>query len=122
MTALATLAAITLDCSDVKKMSDFYSQALDFKVIWSDDNVAYLQGADTIRLGLQRVDGYTAPSWPTQQVPQQSHLDLSVQDVAVAEAEMVKLGATVATEQPGADRWRVLLDPDGHPFCLTALV
>ncbi len=122
MTALATLAAITLDCSDPKKLSDFYAQALDWKVIWSDENVAYLQGEEGIRLGFQRVDSYNPPRWPSQDVPQQSHLDLSVPDVSAAEAEMVKLGATVAEEQPGGDRWRVLLDPEGHPFCLTALV
>ena len=30
----------------------------------------------------------------------------------------VELGATLPDEQPG-ETWRVLLDPSGHPFCLT---
>jgi hypothetical protein len=24
--------------------------------------------------------------------------------------------------QPSPDRWRVLIDPAGHPFCLTTLI
>nr|WP_239484602.1 VOC family protein [Streptomyces sp. CS081A] len=29
------------------------------------------------------------------------------------------LGATVPADQPRPDLWRVVLDPAGHPFCLT---
>ena len=36
-----------------------------------------------------------------------------------AAAASLKLGATRPDHQPGGDRWRVLLDPAGHPFCLT---
>jgi hypothetical protein len=49
------------------------------------------------------------------------HLDLAVDDKAVAEAEALRLGARVADDQPGGDTWRVLLDPAGHPFCLTSV-
>ena len=35
-----------------------------------------------------------------------------------AAARCVELGATRPDEQPG-ESWRVLLDPSGHPFCLT---
>ncbi len=30
--------------------------------------------------------------------------------------------ATKAGEQPSPDGWRVLLDPAGHPFCVTTLI
>ena len=36
----------------------------------------------------------------------------------VATKEMLELGATLPEFQPG-ETWRVLLDPSGHPFCLT---
>jgi hypothetical protein len=42
------------------------------------------------------------------------------EDLDVGEAEAVKLGAHRAEVQPRPDRWRVLLDPAGHPFCLVA--
>ncbi|USY17364.1 hypothetical protein NE857_18635 [Nocardiopsis exhalans] len=32
---------------------------------------------------------------------------------------LLGLGAHKPEEQPGGDRWRVLVDPAGHPFCLT---
>ena len=38
---------------------------------------------------------------------------------ARAEEAAVELGATVPEDQPG-ETWRVLLDPAGHPFCLTS--
>jgi hypothetical protein len=45
------------------------------------------------------------------------HLDLTADDLAAAEQRALALGAALP-EQP-ATRWRVLLDPAGHPFCLT---
>jgi hypothetical protein len=45
------------------------------------------------------------------------HLDIAVDDLAVALASAVELGATVAEFQPQEDV-RVLFDPAGHPFCL----
>jgi hypothetical protein len=48
----------------------------------------------------------------------QFHLDLKVDDIPAAEQAAVALGATAPERQPG-ETWRVLLDPDGHPFCMT---
>jgi hypothetical protein len=50
------------------------------------------------------------------------HLDLAVDDLDEAEAEALRLGAHRAAEQPAPDRWRVLLDPAGHPFCLSTQI
>ena len=38
------------------------------------------------------------------------------------EARMLALGATKADVQPNPDNWRVLIDPAGHPFCITTLM
>ena len=45
------------------------------------------------------------------------HLDLTGDDLAAAADRALALGATLPA-QPDS-RWRVLLDPAGHPFCLT---
>jgi hypothetical protein len=45
------------------------------------------------------------------------HLDVVVDDLDAAEAEVIALGATKHEHQPGTT-FRVLLDPAGHPFCL----
>jgi len=55
-------------------------------------------------------------------VPKQIHLELAVQDLETAEAEALALGATRPDQQPNPEHWRVLIDPAGHPFCITTLI
>jgi len=45
------------------------------------------------------------------------HLDLIVADLDEGESAVIALGATKAGVQPGT-KFRVFLDPAGHPFCL----
>jgi hypothetical protein len=47
------------------------------------------------------------------------HFDISVTDLDRAAARALALGAKQAEHQPAPDLWRVLVDPAGHPFCLT---
>jgi len=69
-------------------------------------------------LTLMRVDSFVAPSWPQHQ---QMHLDLAVDDLDSAVASAIALGARQAEHQPAPDKWRVLVDPVGHPFCLSTV-
>jgi hypothetical protein len=57
--------------------------------------------------------------WPGQPGAQQMqmHLDIAVDDIAHAVAFAVECGAREAAYQP-QDDVRVMLDPEGHPFCL----
>lgn len=70
-------------------------------------------------LAFQLEEVYDRPVWPNQpgQQQMQFHLDIGVADVAVAVADALALGAELADFQPQQDV-RVMLDPDGHPFCL----
>ncbi|KQX57862.1 MULTISPECIES: VOC family protein [unclassified Streptomyces] len=114
------LKAVTLDCADPMALADFYRRATGLPTAeGSDGEFAGLRGADGLFLGFQRVDGYRPPSWPGQEVPQQLHLDFVVDDLDEAAARLVEWGATVPDGQPRPDLWRVVLDPAGHPFCLT---
>lgn len=64
---------------------------------------------------------FVPPGWPGapgQQQPQ-AHLDLAVDDLDAAEAWAFACGATRHPRQP-QQGVRVMLDPDGHPFCLFA--
>ncbi|MFI2736989.1 VOC family protein [Streptomyces sp. NPDC018711] len=118
---LMKLTAVTLDCDDPMALAAFYHRATGIPLAdRSDDEFAGLRGADGgLFLGFQRVEGYRPPSWPGQEVPQQLHLDFDVEDLDEATARLVEWGATVPAEQPRPDRWRVVLDPAGHPFCLS---
>lgn len=73
-------------------------------------------------LAAVQVEDYQAPSWPDGGSAKQMHLDLAVDDLDQAEAEALRLGATRAADQPAPERWRVLLDPAGHPFCLSTQI
>ena len=66
----------------------------------------------------QRVADYEPPSWPGSSIV---HLDLTAgAELALAERRAVTLGAQIVDPQPDP-RWRVLLDPAGHPFCITTI-
>ena len=68
-------------------------------------------------ISFQQVEAYTPPTWPTQEAPQQMHLDVIVDDLDAAQAAVLDLGATKHEHQPGTS-FRVFIDPAGHPFCL----
>jgi hypothetical protein len=76
---------------------------------------------DWLVLVALRVDDHVPPTWPSNEVPKQLHLDLAVDDLEASVAEAVRLGAVEVerASQPAPDHHRVLLDPAGHPFCLT---
>lgn len=113
---IASLAMITLDAAEVAPLAEFWSAVLGWPATVSTDDYAMLAGPSHA-LGIGRIDDYRAPAWPDSGA-KQFHLDLAVADVEAAAARCVELGATRPQDQPG-ERWIVLLDPAGHPFCLT---
>jgi catechol 2,3-dioxygenase-like lactoylglutathione lyase family enzyme len=119
MPAIATLSAVTLDCPDPAALADFYRAVTGWDTLYSSDDYAYLGGAGEVRLGFQRAADHARPRWPGPDT--QAHLDFGVPDLAEAEGRLLELGATVAAFQPGGDKWRVLLDPAGHPFCISTV-
>ena len=116
---IGTLDVIVLDCPEPGRLADFYAEILGMQKVSDDADWAEIVGpGDDARpiVAFQRVDDYTAPEWPGQDIPQQIHLDVRVDDLDRAEAEILALGA-VATGS-GSPTFRVYLDPAGHPFCL----
>ena len=118
-TPTATIGMVSIDCDDAKAMADFYSAALGWDVAFQQDGYAMLQHGDQ-RLGFGETPDYQRPVWPDSG-HKEFHLDLAAEDVDAMVARCVQLGATKPDQQPGGDRWTVLLDPAGHPFCLTNL-
>ncbi len=115
---LPRFVAVSLDCADPDDLAEFYVALLGGELLWRSPTSAGVQ-APGLTLVCQRVDGYHAPQWPGASIV---HLDLSAGPTAVATAAAVRravgLGAQLATHQPDT-RWTVLLDPAGHPFCIT---
>ena len=117
--AIARFPVVVLDCPDPKALAEFYGALLDWKVERTDDDWWSIRAEYGDSLGFQKVDGFTPPQWPGQDVPQQMHLDVVVDDLDVAEEAVLELGAIKHEHQPGTT-FRVFLDPAGHPFCLCA--
>jgi catechol 2,3-dioxygenase-like lactoylglutathione lyase family enzyme len=116
------LGSISIDCPDPDALAPFYQALLGLEEAFAtpDRGVVSLAGAGPM-LTLMRVDTYVAPSWPHGPQHQQMHLDVGVDDVAAAVSSAIALGAAEAAHQPDPDRWRVLIDPVGHPFCVSAV-
>jgi len=119
--AVARLASIALDCADPIALAAFWAEIVGGEIAYSSDEFVAVK-ADRSWLAAVRVPNYTPPTWPDGDAPKQMHLDLAVDDLDQAEAEALRLGARRAAEQPAPDRWRVLLDPAGHPFCLSTQI
>ena len=113
--AIARYPSIVLDCPDPRPVAEFYAAMLGWKAEISDD-WADVRADYGQCLSFQQVADYRPPEWPGQDVPQQMHLDVMVDDLDEAEAAVLELGATKHEHQPGTT-FRVFLDPAGHPFC-----
>lgn len=114
----ARIAMVTLDVAEVAPSAEFWSALLGWEVAASSEDYAMLTGPDgSPALGLGRIEDHEPPSWPDTG-RKQFHLDLAVEDIDAMAERAVELGASLADPQPG-ETWRVLIDPAGHPFCLT---
>jgi predicted enzyme related to lactoylglutathione lyase len=117
--AIARFPVVVLDCSDPRRLAQFYSALLDWPLVRDEPDMCFIRAEYGDGIGFQRVEGFAPPQWPTQEKPQQMHIDVNVDDLDVAEAAVLELGATKHDHQPGTT-FRVFLDPAGHPFCLCA--
>ncbi len=115
------VGSISLDCADPLPLATFWAELLECDVAFTSDAFAAIK-TDRLWLAATRVEGYVPPTWPEAQTPKQIHLDLAVDDLEEAEQRATALGAVRAASQPAPERYVVLLDPAGHPFCLTTQI
>jgi hypothetical protein len=115
------MGVVSLDCTDPRPLAEFWAAMLDGEIVYTSENAVIVR-ASWLALAALRTAGYVPPSWPDATVPKQIHLDLAVTDLPAAVAESERLGARPAQHQPAPEVRRVLLDPAGHPFCLTTQV
>ena len=122
VTRVGSLASISIDSPDPDALAPFYRAllGLDEAFATPDRGVICLAGAGPM-VTLMRVDTYVAPSWPDGPQHQQMHIDVAVDDLPAAVSAAIAIGATEVSHQPAPDQWRVLVDPIGHPFCLSTV-
>ena len=120
---IANFQCTVLDCADVVELSSFYQSLLGGVVNPPDPRWSLNDGWATLHTGgvvlaFQRVEDHRPPQWPDPAHPQQFHFDLSVEDLDLAQEQVLKLGATLLDDGDGKRAWRIYSDPAGHPFCL----
>jgi hypothetical protein len=110
-------AGVSLDCADPAVLADFYLALLGGETLWQSAGSVGIRVPGVV-LAMQRVEEYRRPAWPGSSVV---HLDLTAGgDAGGTAARAVSARAVLADYQPDP-RWRVLLDPAGHPFCITTI-
>lgn len=116
--SMAALSMFNIDSGDPARLARFYAAALGWEVTYSDDSYGMVEG-NGIKIGFGKIEGFRPAQWPDEAGVKRFHLDLQVDDLDEATESLCAIGASQPDFQPGAGRWRVLLDPDGQPFCLS---
>jgi hypothetical protein len=112
---------VAFDAAELEPMSTFWAGVLGGTVDVDDDWHMVMDGDGIPRIGIQLAPDHVPPDWPDGEPSQQVHLDLWVDDLAAAHAEVMALGADLLQAAPDLDAeegWQVYADPAGHPFCL----
>lgn len=118
MSAIAKLSLFALDCTDPRRLAEFYAGITGWDVERDDGDWIQLRSDGGATLAFQLAADHQPPVWPSTDHPQQAHLDFDVDDLDAGESAVIVLGARKAEFQPDPDSFRVFLDPSGHPFCL----
>lgn len=122
-----------LDTTDVRGLAEFYRRLLGLTYRPGDEPPAdgpddadwlVLTRDDGTRvLAFQEVQRLTPTTWPSDEVPMQLHLDLTVQgrdELEEARGTAERLGARLLLDRTDDEDepLYVLADPAGHPFCV----
>ena len=128
---------MVLDGTDARALAEFYRRLLDFQYRPGDERPApgepdpagqdwlvLRDAAGRTRLAFQQVDVLPEATWPDNGlIPQQLHLDLTVETIAELDAQhdrALGLGARLLFDRSDdpEEPLRVYADPAGHPFCI----
>lgn len=114
------IKTIVIDCRNATRLATFYSQLLGWPISAVEhDWVQIRDPKDGTGLSFQMEADYLPPVWPEEPQQQQKmiHLDFQVDDLLAYIDKALSLGAHKADLQVYPDVC-VMIDPDGHPFCL----
>lgn len=118
-----SMIGIAFDCPHANELADFYVMLTGWEKEITGDEFAALRTPQGMLLVFQTVENYVSPVWPWKEGTQQqmAHVDFKIDDLAQAEEHAIKCGATRAAVQY-YDTSTVMLDPAGHPFCLSTVL
>lgn len=114
------MQCIVLDCENSMALAGFYSALLGWKIHDANPEWIGVSMPDELPYILfQQVSDYIPPVWPdaSGEQRQMAHIDFVVSDLTQAVAHAVGCGA-IKAEVQSSEKWTVMIDPAGHPFCL----
>jgi len=135
-TNVPSLRQVVLDTTDTRALAEFYRELLG--LVYRPGDELPPDGSDDERgrdwlvlrtpggvpqLAFQQVAELPTVTWPDPAVPQQLHLDLtvdSVEDLRTQHARVLDLGGRMLDDRidDPDEPLRVYADPSGHPFCV----
>ncbi len=116
-TPIARFDLVVLDTPEPRRLAEFYCGLLGWRIVREEDDWVTIRGDSTdYGMAFQLAPDLVPPTWPDPTVPQQSHLDVYVDDLDEAERRVLAIGARPTGVAHAG--FRAYLDPSGHPFCL----
>jgi catechol 2,3-dioxygenase-like lactoylglutathione lyase family enzyme len=130
MTGFPRLRHVVLDATDVRALAEFYRELF---------SLCYREGHEPeagdrewlvlrnphggVPLAFQQVSELTPATWPDGPIPQQLHVDATVESVAELDRQherALALGARLLRDDrsDSDEAIYVYADPAGHPFCI----
>jgi hypothetical protein len=111
------------DARDIEAESRFWAGLLGGDVHRDESWHSIVVDGDWV-MGVQLAPNHVPPGWPTAEQQQQVHLDLHVDDLAVADRVALELGGRQlqaprrpADNPEGDEMFAVYASPAGHPLC-----
>ena len=133
MAGVPRFRQVVLDTTDARGLAEFYRELFGLRYRHGDEPPAdapdeadwlVLVDADgTRKLAFQQVDDLPRTTWPEAGIPQQLHLDLTVESAGALQEQhdrALSLGAKLLydrSDDPDEPLY-VFADPAGHPFCI----
>lgn len=116
---IGTFNCLVIDCPEPRALADFYERLLGLDRVEESDKWVTLGNSSLApRIALQGVAEFVSPDWHSSGAPQQMHVDVLVENLDVAQAAVLSLGARLLEGSDKPIGYRVYADPVGHPFCL----
>lgn len=105
---------LVIDAHDLPALARFWSQVLDWKVVFEADDEIVIGANESALPGICFV-----PVSERKSVKNRLHIDLAPDDQAVEVERIIGLGARRVDVGQGEDAtWVVLADPEGNEFCV----
>ena len=119
---ISSIIGIAFDCPNANDLADFYGKMTGWQKEISSEEWAALRTPEGILLVFQTVENYVPPAWPWENGKQQqmAHIDFKVDNLHEAVELALQCGAKKSDVQY-FDTSTVMLDPAGHPFCLSTI-